>query len=185
MSSSASGSGTKKRSKSKSSGGGGGSDNGPTYKYMITEAIWAEKHYMKGSSTADIMKWIEDKYDIEEKDLKPHLKSTISKMLKEGDAGYALLKKVDDNYKLTTEWRRAWTKKYNKKSERKKRKKKPEGYPKRARNAYLFYVQDVRKKRQKEHPNKSMPELTKLIGAEWQELSDSKKKEISRYGGQG
>jgi len=57
---------------------------------MITEAIWEEKKYQKGSSRPDIRRFIVDHYDVDEDSLKSKLSSAISKMLEESD-GYSRL----------------------------------------------------------------------------------------------
>jgi len=168
-SSSSSSSESAKRSRSKSS-------SHPSYKYMITEAIWEEKKYVKGSSSSDIRHFILQKYDVDESRIKDTLSKTAAKMYEETDDGWACLKKVDGNFKLTPEWRKAWTKQFNKKTIRRKKKKRPADYPKHPRNAYLYYSTEVRKKRQEEYPDKSFVELTTLIANEWKNLKSSRKK---------
>jgi len=143
---------------------------------MITEAIWEEKKYMKGSSTSAIKNFILSKYDVDESKLKSNMHNSIEKMLEETEDGWSLLKKSERNYKLTPEWRKEWTKQFGKKMPRRKRKKKPADYPKHPRNAYLFYSSDVRKKRQEDYPDKTFGELTTLIANEWKSLKSSKKK---------
>jgi hypothetical protein len=148
---------------------------------MITEAIWEEKKWQKGSSRTDIRKFIEKNYDVDETKLKAHLSSNFTKMLQEGDNGYAcLIKRTEDdteNYKLTPEWRKEWTKKYGKKHPKKTRKtKKDPNHPKHPKNGYLFYSQEVRKRRQDQYPEKGFKEITTLVAEEWRNLSASKKK---------
>jgi len=92
---------------------------------MITEAIWEEKKYVKGSSSADIRHFILSKYDVDESRIKANLSKTISKMCEDGEDGFPCLKKVDGNFKLSQEWRKSWTKQFNKKTIRKKRKRGP------------------------------------------------------------
>jgi len=155
------------------------SDKGPTYRYMITEAIWEGKKYQKGSSRTDIRKFIIKNYDVDESKLKSNLTSNFSKMLHKGENGYAcLIKHPDDDnecYKLTPEWRKEWTKKYGKKHRKAKAKKDP-NHPKHPKNGYLYFTQDVRKKRQDQNPDKGFKEITNLVADEWRNLSAAKKK---------
>jgi len=147
---------------------------------MITEAIWEEKKWQKGSSRTDIRKFIEKNYDVDESKIKSQLSSNFTKMLKEGDNGYACLRRTEDDtdsYKLTPEWRKEWTKKYGKKHPKKTRKtKKDPNHPKHPRNGYLYFSQDVRKRRQDQYPDKGFKEITTLVADEWRNLSVSKKK---------
>jgi len=149
-------------------------------RYMITEAIWEEKKWQKGSSRTDIRKFIEKNYDVDESKLKAQLSSNFAKMLQEGDKGYAcLLKRKEDdteNYKLTPEWRKEWTKKYGKKQKRTRKAKKDPNHPKHPKNGYLYFSQEVRKKRQDQNPDKGFKEITTLVAEEWRNLSASKKK---------
>jgi len=148
---------------------------------MITEAIWEEKKYQKGSSRSDIRKFIEKNYEVDESKLKANLTSNFSKMLHKGENGYAcLIKRTDEDseyYKLTPEWRKEWTKKYGKKHPKKTRKtKKDPNHPKHPKNGYLFYSQDVRKRRQDQNPDKGFKEITNMVAEEWRNLSVAKKK---------
>jgi hypothetical protein len=148
---------------------------------MITEAIWEEKRYQKGSSRVDIRKFIEKNYDVDETKLKANLTSNFNKMQQQGDNGYACLtKRTEDDsefYKLTPEWRKEWTKKYGKKHPKKTRKaKKDPNHPKHPKNGYLFFSQDVRKRRQDQNPDKGFKEITNLVAEEWRNLSAAKKK---------
>jgi len=143
---------------------------------MITEAIWEEKKYQKGSSRPAIRNFIVNHYDVDEDKLKSNISATITKMLEESDGGYPLLVRVGENYKLSPEWRKEWTKKYGKKQTKRKRRKKASDEPKHPRNGYLFYSKEVRKRRQDQHPDKSFPELTRLIADEWKNLGKKKKK---------
>jgi len=153
-----------------------GKDKPPSFKYMITEAIWEEKKYQKGTSRPTIRNFITNHYDVDEDKLKANLSATINKMLQESDGGYPLLVRVGENYKLSPEWRKEWTKKYGKKQTKRKRRKKASDEPKHPRNGYLFYSQEVRKRRQDQHPDMSFPELTRLIADEWKNLGKKKKK---------
>jgi len=98
----------------------------PSFKYMITEAIWTQRRHIKGSSRAAIRSFIIDKYDVDESRLKSYLASNLSKMLEDTEEGYPCLTRVDNsmNYKLTPEWRKEWTTTYSKKHPVKKRRKK-------------------------------------------------------------
>jgi len=156
-------------------------DKGPSFRYMITEAIWEEKKYQKGSSRSDIRKWILKNYDVDEDKLKANLSSNFAKMLLKGDNGYAcLIKRTEEDnesYKLTPEWRKEWTKKYGKKHPKKTRKKdKDPNHPKHPKNGYLFYSQEVRKRRQDQNPDKGFKEITNLVAEEWRNLPAAKKK---------
>jgi len=147
----------------------------------MSEVVWEEKKYQKGSSRSDIRKFIEKNYDVDESKLKSNLTSNFSKMLQKGDNGYAcLIKRTDEDneyYKLTPEWRKEWTKKYGKKHPKKTRKtKKDPNHPKHPKNGYLYYTQDVRKRRQDQNPDKGFKEITNLVAEEWRNLSDAKKK---------
>lgn len=147
---------------------------------MITEAIWEEKKWRKGSSRKDIRNFIEDNYDIDETKLRGHLSSTLTSMCQKGSNSYSCLKQTDDeneNFKLTPEWRKEWTKKYGKKHPKKTRKtKKDPNHPKHPKNGYLFYSLDVRKRRQDQNPDKNFKEITTLVADEWRSLSAGKKK---------
>jgi len=143
---------------------------------MITEAIWSEKHYLKGDSLYDIRNWIRDNYDLTDPELKTEIKDSIAKMLKDTSDGYSCLIRVEDNYRLHPEWRKEWTKKYGKKHKRKPRKKRDPNLPKHPRNAYLYYCQDYRKKRQDDYPDKTMTEITSMLSQEWKSLSTRKRK---------
>jgi hypothetical protein len=142
---------------------------------MITEAIWEEKKWAKGTSRHAIRKFILDTYDVDESEIKAEISKALSDMLEPQKNGKACLVRVDANYKLTPEWRKEWKSKNGIKPEKRK-KKKDKDAPKGVRNGYMFYVQEHRAKRGKEHPNKEAAELTKMIAAEWRELSQSKKK---------
>jgi len=151
-------------------------DRPPSFKYMITEAIWEDRKWTKGSSRADIRKFIMNNYDVDEDKLKTNLSSTLSKMLQEGNDGYACLNKKEANYRLNTEWRKEWTKKYGKKSTvRRKKVKRDKDQPKHPKNGYMFYIQDVRKRRREEYPELSMTDLTKKIAEEWRDLASKRK----------
>jgi hypothetical protein len=150
-------------------------DELPSFKHMITEAIWEEKKWTKGTSRHAIRKFIVDTYDVDEDTLKKDISNALSDMLQNQKNGKPCLVKVDANYKLTPEWRKEWKSKNGIKPEKRKKKKDPDA-PKGTRNGYMFYVQEHRAKRGKEHPDKGAAELTKMIGAEWKDLSDSKKK---------
>jgi len=84
-------------------------------------------------------------------------------------------KEGEDNYKLTPEWRKEWKTKNGIKAVKRKTRK-PKDAPKGARNAYIFFGLDVRKRRQDQYPEKDAKEITKMIGEEWKGLSDKKRK---------
>jgi structure-specific recognition protein 1 len=144
---------------------------------MITEAIWEEKKWTKGTSRHAIRKFILETYDVDESKLKTKISETLAQMLESNQTknGKPCLIKVDANYKLTPEWRKEWKSKNGIKPEKRK-KKKDKNAPKGVRNGYMFYVQEHRAKRGKEHPDKEATELTKMIATEWRELSTTKKK---------
>jgi len=56
---------------------------------MITEAIWEDKKWTKGSSRVDIRRFIDKNYEVDEKTLKSDLASTLQKMKEE--------KKISEN----------------------------------------------------------------------------------------
>jgi len=148
----------------------------PSFKYMITEAIYIQRKHIKGSSRPAIRNYILENYDVDENRIKGYLSSNLSKMLEETEEGYPCLARVDMNYKLTPEWRKEWTKTYGIKPKTRKRKKRPANYPKHPRNAYLYYSTEVRPKRQDENPGKSFGDITKLVAAEWGNLSSKRKR---------
>lgn len=47
--------------------------------------------------------------------------------------------------------------------------------PKKPKSSYMFFADDVRARLKSENPDAKMPELSKLIGAEWKKLSDEDK----------
>lgn len=143
---------------------------------MITEAIWEDKKWTKGSSRTDIRKFIEQNYDVDEDKIKENLSTNLSKMLDiESKTGYACLRKVGDNYKLTPEWRKEWKKKAGIRPQRRK-KKKDKDAPKHPRNSYLWYLQDVRESLKEKYPDKDHREITLLVADEWKHLPPKKKK---------
>ena len=64
------------------------------------------------------------------------------------------------------------------KKEEKKKKKKDPNAPKGAKNAYMFFLQEMRTKLLAENPSLSVPETGKECGRRWKEISPSQK---SRY----
>ena len=60
--------------------------------------------------------------------------------------------------------------------QRKKKKKDPNA-PKRASSAYLFFSNDVRPEVRREHPDLSMGELSKIIGARWRGMGAEDKEQ--------
>jgi len=144
---------------------------------MITEAIYQDKKWSKGSPRVDIRKFIEKNYDVDEKALKTDLASNLAKMLEQGSNEYSCLTKHgDDNYKLTKEWRKEWKTRNGIKSVKRKKAKKDKDAPKGPRNAYIYYMQDVRKTITEQYPDKDSKAITKLLGQEWKALPPKKKK---------
>jgi hypothetical protein len=143
---------------------------------MITEAIYEDKKWTKGSSRIDIRKFIEMNYDVDEDKLKANLSSNLNKMLDVGSSGYACLKKEDQNYKMTAEWRKQWKKNAGIRPQKRKKKKKEPGAPKNTRNSYLWYLQDVRENLKDKYPDKNHREITLLIADNWNHLPPKKKK---------
>jgi len=142
---------------------------------MITEAIWEDKKWAKGTSRHTIRKFIVDTYDVDEGKIKEKISDALSQMLEpQTKNGKPCLVRIDANYKLTPEWRKEWKSKNGIKPEKRK-KKKDKDAPKGVRNGYMFYVQEHRAKRGKEHPDKEATELTKMIASEWKGLTQSKK----------
>jgi hypothetical protein len=143
----------------------------PSFRHMITEAIYHDKKWAKGSSRVDIRRFIDKNYEVDEKRLKSDISSTLAKMIEDSN----ITKYGEDSYKLTKEWRKEWkTKNGIKAVKRKSRKDK--NAPKGARNAYIFFGLDVRKRRQGRYPEKDAKEITKMIGEEWRGLTPNKKK---------
>ena len=66
--------------------------------------------------------------------------------------------------------------KKEKKEKRAKKAKKDKDAPKRAISAFFFYNQERREKLKKEKPNLDNKEIIKTMSAEWNALSDEKKK---------
>jgi hypothetical protein len=144
---------------------------------MITEAIWEEKKWSKGSSRADIRRYIMKTYDVDEETLKTNLTSTISKMLEDTSAGYpCLIKAGEANYKLNGDWRKEWKRRNGIRPVPRRKHKKDKNAPRGPKNGYLYYMQDVRAKRTEQYPDKEPKEITKLVADEWNALTDKKKK---------
>ena len=66
--------------------------------------------------------------------------------------------------------------KKEKKERKQKKAKKDKDAPKRAISAFFFYNQERREKLKKEQPNLDNKEIIKTMSAEWNALSDEKKK---------
>jgi len=148
----------------------------PPFRHMITEAIYQDKKWSKGSNRVDIRKFIEKNYDVDGKSLTTELASNLVKMQEKGSNDYAcLIPSGDDNFKLTPEWRKEWKTRNGIKSVKRK-KVKDKNAPKGARNAYIYYMLDVRKSVQQQHPEKNAKAITTLLGEEWRALSKKKKK---------
>jgi len=143
---------------------------------MITEAIWEEKKWSKGSSRSDIRRYIMKTYDVEEATIKANLSSAIGKMLEESPAGYpCLIKAGEANYKIHPDWRKEWKRRNGIRPVPRKKHKKDKNAPKGPKNGYLFYIQEVRAKRTEQYPDKESKEITKLVADEWNGLGDKKK----------
>jgi len=143
---------------------------------MITEAIWEEKKWSKGSSRSDIRRYITKTYDVDEDSLKSNLSSALNKMLEETSAGYpCLIKSGEANYKLHADWRKEWKRRNGIRPVKRKGKKKDKNAPKGPKNGYLFYMADVRTKRTEQHPDKEPKEITKLVADEWNSLGEKRK----------
>jgi len=110
---------------------------------------------------------------VDDDTLKSEISATLSKMIKEKE----IKKEGEDSYKLTPEWRKEWKQINGIKGEKRKTKK-PKDAPKGARNGYIFYGLDVRPRRREQYPDKESKEITKMIGEEWNGLSDRKKKKV-------
>jgi hypothetical protein len=143
---------------------------------MITEAIWEDKKWTKGSSRTDIRKFITQNYDVDEDKIKENLSTNLSKMVDtDSKSGYPCLRKVENNYKLTPEWRKEWKKKAGIRPQR-RMKKKDKDAPKHPRNSYLWYLQDVRESLKEKYPDKDHREITIMVADEWKHLPPKKKK---------
>jgi len=146
---------------------------------MITEAIFMQRKYMKGSSRDEIRRYISDKWDLEYHKIKGYVVSNLTKMLEtDAEDNYSAVVRAGENYKLNPEWRKEWTKMYGIKQKRRKRKKRPSNYPKQPRSAYLLFSIDARKKAQDEYPDKKFGDITKVVAKEWKKISSKRK---SRY----
>ena len=66
--------------------------------------------------------------------------------------------------------------KKDKKEKKTKKTKKDKDAPKRAISAFFFYNKERREKLKKEQPNLDNKEIIKTMSAEWNKLSDDKKK---------
>lgn len=62
-------------------------------------------------------------------------------------------------------------------------KKKDPNAPKRGLSAYMFFCQDMRETIKTENPDMSFTDLTKELGRQWKELTESDKKPVSVWGG--
>jgi hypothetical protein len=144
---------------------------------MISEAIWEDKKWTKGSSRTEIKKFIVQNYDVDEEKLKENLSVNLNKMLDtDSKIGHPCLKKHEHNYKLTPQWRKAWKKKAGIRPQKRKKKKKDPDAPKNPRNSYLWYLQDVRESLKEKYPEKDHREITTLVAEEWKNLDKKKKK---------
>jgi len=81
----------------------------------------------------------------------------------------------EDSYKMAPEWRKEWKSRNGIKAAKRKTRK-PKDAPKGPRNAYIFFGLDVRKHRQEQYPEKDAKDITRMIGLEWKDLTDKKKK---------
>jgi hypothetical protein len=93
----------------------------PSYKEMITAAIFDDAKWQKGSSRDSIKKYIVANYDIDEKALKVHLARALRTMKEDGPDGYPAIEQVKGSFKLSPEWKDEW-KNGRKKSKSKKKK---------------------------------------------------------------
>jgi len=149
----------------------------PSFRHMITEAIWEDKKWTKGSSRSDIRAFITKTYDVDEAQLKTNLSSTIAKMLEETSAGYpCLIKSGEANYKLHADWRKEWKRRNGIRPIKRKKIKKDKNAPRGPKNGYLFFMQEVRAKRAEQYPDKEAKDITKLVAEEWNSLTEKKKK---------
>jgi len=146
---------------------------------MITEAIFMQRKYMKGSSRDEIRRYISDKWDLEYHKIKGYVVSNLTKMLEtDAEDNYSAVVRAGENYKLNPEWRKEWTKMYGIKQKRRKRKKRPSNYPKQPRSAYLLFSIDERKKAQNEYPDKKFGDITKIVAKKWKKI---KKEQKNKY----
>jgi len=85
----------------------------PTYKEMITEAIWEDKKWTKGTSRQAIVKYIVSNYNLDENVVRSRLRLTIKKMLEpEDDEDQPILiQPTIGCFKLSPEWREEYKKK--------------------------------------------------------------------------
>jgi len=63
----------------------------------------------------------------------------------------------------------------------KTKKEKDPNAPKRPKSAYFFFMDDVRARIKKENPDKSIGELAKVMGLEWNKIKEDSPKEFEKY----
>lgn len=63
-----------------------------------------------------------------------------------------------------------------------KRPKKDRNAPKRAFNAYLFFVRDQRDELRRQNPEASMVQITKIAGEKWKQMSEAEKAPYMKQG---
>jgi len=92
----------------------------------------------------------------------------------EPEEGPPCLVEIENNYKLTPDWRNLWKKRYGIKSPQKKRKK-DKNAPKNPRNAYNYFIKKNHNPRAREHPEKESMEIMRILADEWRKLSSRKR----------
>jgi len=172
---------TKKRSKPKSK-----KASHPTYRDMITEAIIEDKKWTKGTSRQAIAKFIVSNYGIEESIVRQKLRIALSKAKEDG-----ILIQNKGCYKLSPEWKEDWKKKGEKKTttskpkrksskkggkrRKKSTRKRDKDAPKRGQSSYIIFAQSIREDVRKKHPDATFGDISKIIGAKWSKVPDSKR----------
>jgi histone H1/5 len=94
----------------------------PPYKDMITEAIFEDKKWTKGSSRQAIVKYIVANYGLDEAIVRQKLRISLRRLA--DPKGDACLTQNGGCFRLTPEWKEIWKKKHSNSSSSSPKKKK-------------------------------------------------------------
>jgi len=159
--------------------------NHPLYRDMITEAIWEDKKWTKGTSRQAIAKFIVANYNIEESVVRQKLRIALTKAKEDG-----ILIQNKGCYKLSPEWKEDWKKKGVKTTTKPKRKsskkggkrrkkstsrKRDKNAPKRGQSSYIIFARSIRDDVKRKHPDASFGDISKITGAKWAKVPESKR----------
>jgi len=152
----------------------------PTYREMISKAIYDEKK-RGGSSRQAISKYIVANYSIDEDNVKQHLAKAIRTLEKDG---VIVPNQGRGSFKLAPKTKIQLSGKSPKKKTTKRKttkgkgskKKKDKDAPKRPNSAWIYFSVKKREELKKKDNDLTFGELSKKAAAEWRKLSDSKKK---------